>query len=67
MATGMITAIFAYAGLGMLVAVPMAARGINRLDDAAQAGTLGFRLLAIPGLMALWPLVLAQWAKAGRS
>ena len=67
MATGVIVAIFAYAGLGLLLAVPMALRGVDRVDPAAAQGTWGFRVLALPGLIALWPLVLARWLKAGRS
>lgn len=67
MATGVIVAIFAYAGLGLLLAVPMALRGVDRVDPAAAEGTWGFRVLALPGLIALWPLVLARWLKAGRS
>lgn len=67
MAVGIIAAIFAYGALGTLVAIPMVLRGVNRLDPAADDGTWGFRLLAIPGVMVLWPLVLIRWAKAGRS
>ncbi|MFI4882535.1 MAG: hypothetical protein ACIAQU_08125 [Phycisphaerales bacterium JB064] len=67
MATGVIVAIFAYAGLGLLLAVPMAARGVDRFDQAAAEGTWGFRVLALPGLIVLWPLVLVRWLKAGRS
>lgn len=67
MATGVIVAIFAYAGLGLLLAVPMALRGVDRVDPAAAEGTWGFRVLALSGLIALWPLVLARWLKAGRS
>lgn len=65
MAVGFIAAIFVYGALGMVVAVPMVLRGVNRLDPAAAEGTWGFRLLALPGVMALWPLVLARWWKAG--
>lgn len=67
MAVGIIAAIFVYGALGVFVAVPMVLRGVNRLDPAAADGTLGFRLLAIPGIMVLWPLVLFRWVKAGRS
>lgn len=66
MATIVIAALFAYLGLGLVVAVPMAWRGVDRLDPAAAVGSLGFRVLAIPGLMALWPMVLTRWFKAGR-
>lgn len=67
MAVGIIAAIFVYGALGVLVAIPMVLRGINRLDPAAAEGTWGFRVLAIPGVMVLWPLVLVRWLKAGRS
>jgi len=67
MALGIIAAIFVYGALGVLVAIPMAFRGVNRLDPAAAEGTWGFRLLTIPGMMVLWPLVAVRWLKAGRS
>lgn len=67
MAVGMIAAIFVYGALGVLVAIPMVLRGINRLDPAAAEGTWGFRVLSFPGVMVLWPLVLVRWLKAGRS
>ena len=66
MATGVIVAVFVYGTLGVLVAVPMAWRGIDRLDPAAARGTPGFRLFALPGLAVLWPLVALRWWKAGR-
>lgn len=67
MAVGIIAAIFVYGALGVLVAIPMVLRGINRLDPAAAEGTWGFRVLAFPGVMVLWPLVLVRWLRAGRS
>ncbi len=67
MAVGFIAAVFVYGAFGVLVAVPMALRGVNRFDPAAAEGTLGFRLIALPGLVVLWPLVLARLPKADRS
>lgn len=66
MATAVIAAVFVYLGLGLVVALPMALRGVDRLGPAAAAGSWGFRVLAIPGLMALWPLALTRWFRAGR-
>jgi hypothetical protein len=44
-----------YLGVGALFAVPFVARWAGRLDPAARAGTLGFRLLIVPGTVLLWP------------
>lgn len=50
-----------YAGLGLLFALAFAFRGAGKVDPAAREGTLGFRLLIIPGSIALWPLLLGRW------
>ena len=51
----------AYAGAGLVFAVAFAFKGAHRIDPAAEGGTLGFRLLIIPGAAALWPLLLRRW------
>lgn len=45
----------AYAILGCVFAVWFAARGASRLDPGAAHAPLGFRLIIIPGAVALWP------------
>lgn len=40
--------------------------GIGRVDPAARESGLGFRLILLPGATALWPLLLARWARAWR-
>lgn len=42
---------------GMLFAVWFVAGGVGRLDDAARHGSLAFRALIFPGVVALWPLL----------
>jgi hypothetical protein len=49
-----------YFGLGLLAAIWIAFRGLGRLDPVAAHGTPGFRLLILPGLTALWPLMLIR-------
>jgi len=44
-----------YLGARALFAVPFVARWAGRLDPAARTGTLGFRLLIVPGTVLLWP------------
>lgn len=53
-----ITTIYLAAGVGVAVAVVVA--GLGRLDPVAAHGTWGFRLLVLPGLAALWPLILLR-------
>jgi len=50
-----------YAGLGFLFALWFAARGVERTDPAARQSSLGFRLVILPGVVALWPLLARRW------
>ena len=52
-----------YLGLGLAFAIPFAFLGAGRIDPAARAGSLGFRLLIVPASAALWPLLLSRWIK----
>ncbi len=49
-----------YVGIGVVVAVVFLLWGIDRIDEDAH-GTYVFRLLLIPGVVGLWPLVLRRW------
>lgn len=60
-ASWLVTVAGLYLLVGVLVAVPFAFRGVGRIDPSAREGTLGFRLLILPGSIALWPLVLRRW------
>lgn len=50
----------AYLGVGLVVAVPTLLFGLGRLEPGATAMPLRVRFLVAPGLMALWPLILAR-------
>ncbi|HWA15020.1 MAG TPA: hypothetical protein VG817_01205 [Gemmatimonadales bacterium] len=49
-----------YLVAGALFAIPFATRWAGRLDPVAANGTIGFRLLLLPGAILLWPLLLAR-------
>jgi hypothetical protein len=49
---------------GLAVGLPFVFRGVDRVDAAARGASPGFRLLILPGTVALWPLLLAKWLKA---
>lgn len=54
---------YAYAGLA--VAALFILVGLNRIDSAGHGSWL-FRVLLVPGLVLLWPLVLVRWLQHER-
>jgi len=63
----MILFIPAYFSLGVLFAAAFLTAGISRVDPLAKGSGAGFRLMILPGVVALWPLLLARWIRGGRS
>ena len=55
-----------YGLIGILVALPLVWRGVGKLDPAADGGSLGFRLVILPGTVALWPFLLRLWWRSSR-
>ncbi len=55
------TAVGIYLLIGLVVAIPFVIRGVGKIDPSAREGSTGFRLLILPGSIALWPLVLRRW------
>jgi hypothetical protein len=48
---------------GLVFAIPFVLIGAGKIDPHAAHGSLGFRLLIIPGTMFLWPLLARRWLK----
>jgi hypothetical protein len=59
-------AVLLYMACGVLVGVPFVLAGVQRIDPAAHDAPIGFRLLILPGCVALWPFVLRRWVGAAR-
>lgn len=57
--------LYAYLALGLLVAAAFLWRGLERVDARGAGATWGFKLIALPGCTALWPLVLKRWLRGG--
>ena len=53
-----------YIILGLFFGLPFAARGAARIDGNAREGSWGFRLLILPGAIALWPLLAMRWLRS---
>lgn len=52
----------AYAWIGTGVAALFLLWGVDRIDPSARGAYL-FRLLALPGVVGLWPLVVWRWIR----
>ena len=50
-----------YLAIGVLFAIPFVLKGVSRVDPVAAEGSQGFRVLIFPGVVALWPLMLARF------
>jgi len=55
-----VTLALAYLALGLLFGVLFVLRFVERCDPGAAGTGPGFRLLILPGVAALWPLLLAR-------
>lgn len=51
--------LLAYTAFGVLFAIPFFLRLAQRLDPDTKGATNGFRVLVLPGVIALWPWLLA--------
>ncbi|MGH9843210.1 MAG: hypothetical protein ACREEM_31105 [Blastocatellia bacterium] len=55
-----------YAAIGMFFSIWFVGAGVDRMDPAARGAGLWFRLLIVPGVVALWPLLLARSLSGGQ-
>lgn len=53
-----------YLAVGFLFAIAFVWKGVGKIDPDAAKGTLGFRLLILPGCALLWPILLRRWLQA---
>lgn len=60
-ATTLLLLVAVYLGAGLVFAVPFLARGASAIDDDAREGSWGFKLAILPGVCALWPLLVGRW------
>ena len=60
----LVNALTAYGLIGAVFAVAFVTMGIQRVDSVAEHAPLGFRLIVLPGVAALWPLMLVRWFRS---
>jgi hypothetical protein len=63
MSDAIVTILTGYAAIGLGFAVLFVAVGIERVDHQAKGSGVGFRLIILPGVTALWPLLLSRWIR----
>ena len=64
--TAVLNGVALYAAAGVVFVFVFLLLGITRIDSGAKGAGLGFRLLIVPGLIALWPLMLIRWLLGGQ-
>ena len=57
-AAWLLAAVGVYAVGGLVFAIVFVLRGVARIDPQAVGGSWGFRLAILPGVVALWPLLI---------
>ena len=50
-----------YIGIGVLFGLVFISFGAGKIDPAAKTMPLRARLLILPGVAALWPIMLVKW------
>ena len=58
------TLLEAYSAVGLLFAIAFVTTGIGQVDPISKGSGLGFRLIILPGVAALWPVLLTRWIRA---
>lgn len=53
-----------YVAIGLLFAGAFLTVGISRVDPVSKGSGIGFRLIILPGVAALWPVLLTCWIRA---
>jgi hypothetical protein len=51
-----------YLAVGAAFAAAFVTTGVQRIDPVARDGTWGFRVVIVPGVVLLWPLLARRWA-----
>lgn len=51
---------------GVLFAGPFVGFGVARIDPHAARASWGFRLIILPGVILLWPLLAHRWWRGNR-
>ncbi|MDN5203391.1 hypothetical protein QQ008_18535 [Fulvivirgaceae bacterium BMA10] len=69
--TTILSYIFALLGIylliGLIFSIIFVTKLVGQMDENAKGTGIGFRLIILPGAIALWPLLFKRWRKSKRS
>ena len=51
---------------GVLFVIPFLLKGLTKVDEGAHGGTIGFKIIIIPGVIVFWPVLLSKWLKVNK-
>ena len=55
-----------YLLMGILFVIPFLLKGLTKVDEGAHGGTIGFKIIIIPGVIIFWPVLLKKWMRANK-
>jgi hypothetical protein len=55
--------VLVYLLLGVLFVIPFLVKGLTKVDNGAHGGTIGFKIIIMPGVIVFWPVLLNKWMK----
>jgi len=55
--------LIAYMAIGFMFGILFVSAGVHHIDAVAKGAGLGFRLIILPGVTALWPALLLRWVR----
>ena len=58
--------ILIYLLLGVLFVIPFLLKGLTKVDEGAHGGSIGFRIIIMPGVIVFWPVLLSKWMKSNK-
>ena len=62
----MLYIVLIYLLMGILFVIPFLTRGLIKVDEGAHSGTIGFKIIIIPGVIVFWPVLLGKWVIANK-
>jgi hypothetical protein len=59
----LVAAAAVYVAVGLVFAAAFVTTGVRQIDPSAKHAPIGFRLIIVPGTVALWPLLAIRWLR----
>ena len=53
--------VFVYLLVGAVFVIPFLLIGLTKVDGSAHRGTVGFKIIIVPGVIVFWPVLLSKW------